>query len=88
MSWHLVTIESSDVATTSATGLINKFVKAYHMAGVPTGVEVYHRVGTNGGHAYYFSPQAFQCAVSLLTQFQATACNGLPDLSKFRKVEI
>ncbi len=88
MPWYRVKIPSSDVAKLSAAGLMNKFAQAYHAAGVPAGVRVYHGTSPAGDHIYYFSPEAAAVAGELLRQFGATSCPSEPDLSGFRPVKL
>jgi len=88
MKWHFVTIRNSDVAKISAVGLMNKFNEAYRIAGIPADVEVYHCRDADDAHIYYFSPQAFKCAATVLSEFYAVACSNPPDLRKCRMVPI
>ncbi len=88
MPWYRVEIPESDVATDSATALMENFAIAYRGAlSEPADVSVhYHR--EEGGHVYCFSPGASKLAPELLRQFNATACAADPDLSDFKEILI
>ncbi len=90
MPWYRVEIPESDVATDSATALMENFAIAYRGAlsfgPEPSDVSVHYRA--KGGHVYCFSPGASKLAPELLRQFNATACAEEPDLSHFVEIRI
>ncbi len=87
MPWYRVEIPESDVATDSATALMENFAIAYRGALSSDDVSVhYHREA--GGHVYLFSPGASKLTPELLRQFNATACATDPDLSDFEEIRI
>ncbi len=89
MPWHRVEIPESDVASDSATALMEKFAEVYLtelFSEPPTGISVHHRA--EDGHIYYFSPGASKLVPELLREFNATACATDPDLSDFEEIRI
>ncbi len=89
MPWYRVEIPESDVASDSATALMEKFAEVYLtelFSEPPTGISVHHRA--EDGHVYYFSPGASKLASELLREWNATACATDPDLSHFEEIRI
>ena len=89
MPWYRVEIPESDVASDSATALMEKFAEVYLtelFSEPPTDVSVHHRA--EDGHIYYFSPGASKLAPELLREWNATACATEPDLSDFEGIRI
>ncbi len=87
MPWYRIEIPESE----SAIALMNAFEGAYIVelsSEPPTDVSVHHRETAEGGHVYYFSPEASKIAPELLRQFSATACAEEPDLSDFVEIRI
>jgi len=89
MPWYRVEIPESDVASDSATALMEKFAEVYLtelFSEPPTGISVHYRA--EDGHVYYFSPGASKLAPELLREWSATACATDPDLSDFEEIRI
>ncbi len=89
MPWYRVEIPESDVASDSATALMEKFAEVYLtelFSEPPTGISVHHRA--EDGHVYYFSPGASKLAPELLREWNATACATDPDLGDFEEIRI
>jgi hypothetical protein len=87
--WHMVTITTGeDIRDAEARALMNKFASAFIKSGIPAGVEVYHRVGEDEAHTYYFSPMAAKIAKDILAEFKASTCVEKPNLNGARKVRI
>jgi hypothetical protein len=89
-SWWKVAIPDNDVATHTATALMNDFVRARlaYIAehGLPGADEVYR--GQNGemGYVYYFSPEAaVVVGAEVLREFSATKSSEPINLDTLRK---
>jgi hypothetical protein len=87
-AWWRVIIPDNDVATYTATGLMNGYVRARlaYIAehGLPVADEVYR--GSNGetGFVYHFSPEAAIVGAALLQEFSAVKCSEPTNLSELR----
>lgn len=79
MGWMIVDIPGNEISNISAKELILAFVNAYRDAGLPPGVEVHHSVLSDGGHKYYFSPEASAVGADVLAEYRAVPFQGPPD---------
>jgi len=90
MQWYRVAIHTSErsVANHSATALIEALGAAYHAAGAPDGVQVYHRPLGPTDHFYYLSPAAASLVKDDLDSRKATPCDPPRDLTDLLEISL
>jgi len=90
MHWHRVEIHTMEESTSAqaAGALFNGYEANLGAATDLSRVEVYHLRLSPFDHTFLFSPDASAVLAANLKQFRAVPCDGVPDLTGFRKVRM